>query len=188
MSENDDRQLFREVMNSVQPLSKKKRSKKHTGTHSKPTADIPPSTLAARRKAAEEDKPAAGAALSEAWVEPIEPEQTIQFSRPGIQNTRLRQLRQGMLPVQLQLDLHGYRIDEAREIINEFIQESRHRGYSCVCIVHGKSHRNKKRQSTLKSHTNHWLRQIPEVLAFCSAPASEGGTGSVLILLKKARK
>lgn len=185
MSERDDEQSFREAMRDVRPLSGKKGNKTHSGISRKPNTDIPESTLMARRKAAELDKPPSGAALSDAWIEPVDPEQFIEFSRPGIQTTRRRQLRQGMIPVQFQLDLHGYRIDEARELIHEFIQVSRYRGLTCVRIIHGKSHRSKERQSTLKSHTNHWLKQLPDVLAFCSAPPSEGGTGSVLVLLKR---
>lgn len=172
-------------MSDVRPLSGKISSKSHHGPSRKPNADIPESTLKARRNAAQDERPGSGAALSEAWIDPIDPEQSISFSRPGIQQTRLRQLRQGMLPVQFQLDLHGYKIDEARELIHEFIQAARHRGLTCVRIIHGKSHRSKERQSTLKSHTNHWLKQMTEVLAFCSAPPSEGGTGSVLVLLKR---
>ncbi|KEI72108.1 Smr/MutS family protein [Endozoicomonas elysicola] len=185
MSEKDDEQSFLEAMSDVRPLIGKKGNKTHSGNSRKPNADIPESTLRARRKAAELDKPSSGAALSEAWIEPVDPEQFIEFSRPGIQTTRLRQLRQGMIPVQFQVDLHGYKIDEARELIHEFIQVSRYRGLTCVRIIHGKSHRSKERQSTLKSHTNHWLKQMPDVLAFCSAPPSEGGTGSVLVLLKR---
>ena len=185
MSERDDEQSFREAMRDVRPLVGKKGNKTHSGTGRKTNPDIPESTLRARRKAAEQDKPPSGAALSDAWVEPVNPEQFIEFSRPGIQSTRLRQLRQGMIPIQFQVDLHGYKIDEARELIHEFIRVSRYRGLSCVRIIHGKSHRRKERQLTLKSHTNHWLKQIPDVQAFCSAPPCEGGTGSVLVLLKK---
>ena len=59
------------------------------------------------------------------------------------------------------------------------------RGRQVVRIIHGKAHSNKDRQQTLKSHTNHWLKQMPDVLAFCSAPSAGGGTGSVLVLLKE---
>lgn len=172
-------------MSDVQPLSGKQKSKLHHGQPRNPNSNLPESTLRARREAAQREKPVGGAALSEAWVEPIDPEQFIEFSRPGLQQTRLRQLRQGTLPIQYQVDLHGYKVEEARELVNEFIQASRDKKYICVRIIHGKSHHSIERQSTLKSHTNHWLKQIPEVLAFCSAPPSEGGTGSVLVLLKR---
>ena len=182
MPDTDDDQSFRETMSDVRPL---RNSKLHADSGQKTNSGVPQSTLRARRKAAEQGRPCAGAALSEAWIEPIEPEEYIKFARPGIQDSRLRQLRQGSLPVEYQLDLHGYKIDEARELIADFIKACRQHRLSCVRIIHGKSHRTKERQLTLKSHTNHWLRQIPDVLAFCSAPPSAGGTGSVLILLKR---
>lgn len=178
--EDDEEKLFREAMGGVKPLNSKPR---HNQTRS--PKDLPDSTLRARRNAAESGKASGGAALSEAWIEPIDPEQRIEYFRPGLQQTRMRQLRQGQFNVQYQVDLHGYNIDEARELIYEFIQFAREQNYICVRVIHGKSHRSTDRQTTLKSHVNHWLKQIPEVLAFCSATPSEGGTGSVLVLLKR---
>ncbi|OED41259.1 hypothetical protein ACH42_14405 [Endozoicomonas sp. (ex Bugula neritina AB1)] len=182
MSQKDDEEkLFREAVGDVKPLISKPRHNQQRSA----SAELPKSTLRARRSAAESGKATGSAALSEAWIEPIDPEQRIEYFRPGLQQTRMRQLRQGQLNVQYQVDLHGYRIEEARELIYEFIQFARDQNYTCVRVVHGKSHRSADRQTTLKSHVNHWLKQIPEVLAFCSATPSEGGTGSVLVLLKR---
>ncbi len=184
MIDQDDDDLpdsFTEAMSGVEPLKKGNKQ----ADIQKPVNSTPESTLIVRREAAQRADKAGGAALSEAWIEPIEPEQKLDFSRPGIQQTRMRQLRQGQFNVQFQVDLHGYKIDEARELVFEFLQISRLKGYGCVRIVHGKSHRVQDRQNTLKSHVNHWLKQMPEVLAFCSATASDGGTGSVLVLLKR---
>ncbi|MRI34564.1 DNA mismatch repair protein MutS [Endozoicomonas sp. OPT23] len=184
MIDQDDDDLpdsFMEAMSGVTPLKKGNKQ----ADIQKPVNFIPESTLQARRAAAQKADMGGGAALSEAWVEPIEPEQKLSFSRPGIQQTRMRQLRQGLIEVRYQVDLHGYKVEEARELVYEFLQVSRQKGYSCVRIVHGKSHRTQDRQSTIKSHVNHWLKQLSDVLAFCSAPPSEGGTGSVLVLLKR---
>lgn len=181
MPDQDDDDLFRKAMGDVKPLSSKPRHDQMRP----PNGDIPSSTLKKRREAAISGKTEGGAALSEAWVEPIEPEQKIEFSRSGIQQSRLRQLRHGNFNVQYQVDLHGYKIDEARELVFEFLQFAQSQGHICVRIIHGKSHRIANRQSTLKSHVNHWLRQLPEVLAFTTAPPSEGGAGSLLVLLKK---
>ena len=51
-----------------------------------------------------------------------------------------------------------------------------------VKIVHGKGS-----EAILKTCINGWLRQLPEVLAFCSAPPKDGGNGAVLVLLKKPK-
>lgn len=179
--ENDDPQaLFQQAMQGVQPIKRKKRHDQQR----KPSVDVPESTLLTRRAAAQRPDSGGGAALSEAWIEPIEPEQRIDYFRPGLQLTRLRQLRRGMIPIRYQLDLHGYKIEEARELVSEFLNFCKSEGYTCVRIIHGKSHRTKDRQCTLKSHVNHWLKQLPDVMAFCSAPPPEGGTGSVLVLLR----
>lgn len=181
MPDQEDEDLFQKAMGGVKPLKSKPRQSQNRT----PNSSVPGSTLRKRREAAISGKTEGGAALSESWIEPVDPEEKIEFSRPGLQQTRLRQLRQGSLNIQYQVDLHGYRIEEARELVYEFLQFARSQNFSCVRIIHGKSHRTTNRQSTLKSHVNHWLRQLPEVLAFCTAPPSEGGTGSVLVLLKK---
>ena len=47
-------------------------------------------------------------------------------------------------------------------------------------IIHGKGI-----HAILKNHVKLWLEQHPSVLAFCSAPPQFGGSGSVLVLVKK---
>lgn len=172
---------FLEAMKGVKPL---RSQKVHPDAQKKVNA-IPKSTLALRRQEAQRPYSNSGAALSEAWIQAIEPEEFISFRRDGIQEQKMRQLKAGQLDIQGELDLHGYKVEEAREEINDFIHAAYVRGITCVRIIHGKSHRTQDRQSTLKSHTNHWLRQLPRVLAFTSAPPAEGGTGSLLVLLKR---
>ncbi|HET8706021.1 MAG TPA: Smr/MutS family protein, partial [Pseudomonadales bacterium] len=43
------------------------------------------------------------------------------------------------------------------------------------------------REPILKSSVNHWLRQLPQVLAFCSAQPKDGGLGAVYVLVKLQR-
>ena len=42
-----------------------------------------------------------------------------------------------------------------------------------------------EQQPILKQKVNQWLRQRAEVLAFCSAPRFDGGTGAVYVLLSR---
>jgi DNA-nicking Smr family endonuclease len=37
----------------------------------------------------------------------------------------------------------------------------------------------------LKNKLNAWLRQRDDVLAFCSAPAHDGGSGAAYVLLRR---
>jgi len=39
-------------------------------------------------------------------------------------------------------------------------------------------------EAVLRRLTRHWLAQRPEVLAYCDATPSDGGSGAALVLLK----
>jgi Uncharacterized protein conserved in bacteria len=54
----------------------------------------------------------------------------------------------------------------------------------CVRIVHGKGLGSRNREPVLKGKLRKWLPLREEVLAFCQAPATQGGGGAVLVLLK----
>jgi DNA-nicking Smr family endonuclease len=68
--------------------------------------------------------------------------------------------------------------------VREFLRQCRARRLGCVRIVHGKGLRSRNREPVLKRKVYHWLRMREEVLAFAQAPATEGGAGAVLVLLK----
>jgi DNA-nicking Smr family endonuclease len=56
----------------------------------------------------------------------------------------------------------------------------------CVRIIHGKGKSSEGKLPVLKGKVNSWLRQRDEVIAFCSARPSDGGTGAVYVLLKRS--
>jgi DNA-nicking Smr family endonuclease len=53
-----------------------------------------------------------------------------------------------------------------------------------VRVVHGKGLGSKNREPVLKGKVRGWLAQREEVLAFCQAPAAQGGSGAMLVLLR----
>ena len=67
------------------------------------------------------------------------------------------------------IDLHGYTINQARNELCDFIKEASANNIKYVQIIHGTSTSSIDNKNTLKSFCVHWLRQIPEVVAFCSA-------------------
>ncbi|WP_462151046.1 Smr/MutS family protein [Pseudoalteromonas xiamenensis] len=86
------------------------------------------------------------------------------------------------------LDLHGKPFREARQTLFEFIRDCHQRNIRVLLVRHGKGINSKPFPAVLKSYANKWLQEMPEVLAFHSAMACHGGTGSAYVLLKKVMR
>ena len=104
----------------------------------------------------------------------------------GLSRMTLRKLRRGTWPVQDSLDLHGNTSDAARKLLQQFLQQSTHRGLRCVLVIHGKGLNSQDGEGILRKLTRHWLAQHMQVLAFCNAQPRDGGSGAVVVLLKTA--
>lgn len=129
-------------------------------------------------------------ALSDEWdVERyLETDEGLSFRRNGIGHEALRKLRRGLWVVQSQIDLHGYRTDEAREAVTAFVKSCVKRDLRCVRIIHGKGLGSAGKEPVLKVKVKRWLVQKDEVLAFCQAPPRDGGAGALLVILKAFEK
>ena len=115
-------------------------------------------------------------------------EDVLFFARAGIQQKLQKKLRRGELPIEYELDLHGYSVAEAKTAIYEFIEECKNKHIRYVHIIHGKGYRSEQKIPVLKTHVAYWLPQHSDVLAFSSAQAKDGGTGAIYVILKFARK
>lgn len=103
----------------------------------------------------------------------------------GLQDRQFRRLRRGQYRIEGQLDLHGFTADAARVAVAGFLTRARLDGRRCVRIIHGKGRGSRNGRPVLKTQVNHWLRQRRDVLGFCSALSTDGGTGAVYVLLKR---
>jgi DNA-nicking Smr family endonuclease len=121
-------------------------------------------------------------------VEEVMAETVLSYCRSGIQNRLFKRLRQGKLLISEEVDLHGLSLQQAKQVLLDFIQLAYPMEGCCVCIIHGKNNRSKRGQApVLKQYVNHWLLQHPRVLAFHSAQPRDGGSGSVYVILKTER-
>jgi DNA-nicking Smr family endonuclease len=109
------------------------------------------------------------------------------FARTGLQQRLVQRLRRGQLSSEAELDLHGLTVTQAHYAIARFLSDCRERGIRSVRVIHGKGYGSRERAPVLKSRLNHWLRERPEVLAFSSSRADQGGTGAVNVLLRSQR-
>lgn len=171
----DDVELFRAAVGDAIPLRSPKR---HRGP-ARPAPTVPVQSLLDEHSALGESR---AAALD--WERFIETADETCFLRAGVARQTLRKLRRGHWVVQGHLDLHGMTQPEAHAALGKFLRASVRYARRCVRIVHGKGLGSKNREPVLKGKVRAWLLQREEVLAFCEAPAAQGGSGAVLVLLR----
>jgi DNA-nicking Smr family endonuclease len=106
----------------------------------------------------------------------------IEYKQSGISHKTLRNLRTGKYNAEATLDLHGLTSDEAKLTLQQFVAYCQQDALRYVLIIHGKGKRLSK--PIIKNKLNHWLREMKEVLAFCSAAQKDGSTGAVYVVLK----
>jgi DNA-nicking Smr family endonuclease len=114
----------------------------------------------------------------------LEVDEALSFRRPGVGIDVARKLRRGYWSIQSEIDLHGFRTDDAREALAGFLRDAVRQGLRCVRVVHGKGLGSPGKTPVLKGKVHGWLVQKDEVLAFVQARGDEGGAGAVVVLLK----
>ncbi len=81
------------------------------------------------------------------------------------------------------MDLHGMRRSEAEAALECFIGDCLEDGLQTVLLVHGKGRRSEVKDGVLKPLTIQWLKQQPDILAFCEAQPRDGGRGALYVML-----
>lgn len=165
---DEDADMFRRAVGKVRRME-----------HDRAGPDPSPRRRAVRRP----DEPAVPVAPFEADPATAHGER-LEYADTGVQQRVLRRLRRGHLRVEDALDLHGMRVAEAHAHLVEFLAGCRERGLRCVRVVHGKGRGSRGPGPVLKASVGHWLRHDAAVVAYCSAPERDGGTGAVHVLLR----
>jgi DNA-nicking Smr family endonuclease len=174
-----DKALFREHMRCVKPLkasTPKTHFKAPAPTH-KPQNRKPDPLLGSSKK---------DYFLSDYLTETVHTHTVLSYSHPNLPNKRFKSLRNGQIPWESRLDLHGMQADAARNALGHFIETQALHDKRCVLIIHGKGGQ-EGAPPIIKNLVNRWLPQIKEVLAVHSALPKDGGHGAVYVLLKRNR-
>ncbi|GKT12337.1 MAG: hypothetical protein ISEC1_P1315 [Thiomicrorhabdus sp.] len=106
------------------------------------------------------------------------------YHQKGLRLQELNKLKKGEFRVQAELDLHGYIREEAQLLLHDFIASTYGNQLRFVRIIHGKGYNSDETYPVIKNLVNQELRNLKAVLAFCSAPEKDGGTGAVNVFLK----
>ncbi|MDM1309922.1 Smr/MutS family protein [Acinetobacter indicus] len=120
---------------------------------------------------------------TQAMLNPVGSQASLSYRIATLQHKVFEDLKAGNLRWFEAVDLHGCTVEEARVAVLQIIQMAKDENQNVIKIVHGKGP-----EAILKTYVNGWLRQHRDVLAFVSAPEKQGGTGAVLVLLKRAEK
>ena len=110
-------------------------------------------------------------------------------STPGTDRALLRRLRNGEIPRDARVDLHGLTGAAARTRVHETLARVHAEGGRCVLVIHGRG-RHSETEPILKEALLGWLAEPPAgplVMAFSSALGGDGGVGSTYVLLRRER-
>lgn len=176
---DDDIDLFRSAMGDVKPIKNEQKVRLKTKTEDG-------SVLQARREAAQSVGEQSADGLTVDYVQQVEAQAVLSFMRPGIQHSLFKKLKQGLLPMEARVDLHGMTVEQARTTVLEFIRDCYQHEVRFALITHGKGE-GRTQPAILKSCINTWLPQLPDVLAFHSAQGQHGGLGATYVLIRSSR-
>ncbi len=174
-----DHALFLRAIGVVQPL-------KASARHEKAGQAARPAPLPRQRQ--QDERAALRETLSDEFDAStlLHVDEHLSYLRAGIGPDVPARLRRGQWAVQRQIDLHGLRVDQARQALAAFIAAACRSGVRCVRVVHGKGHGSPGKTSVLRAKVPGWLIQKHEVLAFVQARPPDGGAGALLVLLRAA--
>lgn len=172
--EDDDAALFRQAIGPVKPL---------------PESALPPRKPRPRPAArmAERDEIEARSEFQRGLddLSALAAGDTLSYRRDTLPAPVFQRLKRGRFSAQDELDLHGATMLQAESMLRIFIAEAHAHEFGCVRIIHGKGQRDDGGMPVLKNLVDRVLRQRADILAFHSAPAAQGGTGAVLVLLAR---
>lgn len=178
----EDQTLFREAMHDVVPFEHDKAAllSDPVVMHSKKNHSLPLSEEVAEQELFHALKYANAPQM---LISASEWHETPSFIKSGVNVKVLKKLRQAQYNDQNELDLHGMTVEAAHACVLRFIRNALRREQRYVRIIHGKGLRS-ERGGILRVQVPHWLQQIYHVLAYCHAPANQGGSGALLVLLR----
>jgi DNA-nicking Smr family endonuclease len=109
--------------------------------------------------------------------------ESVAYAKNGLSPKLIKKMKRGDIDFAPSLDLHGQTVIEACESMSQFMYHHQHEPF--IHIIHGKGYHSENGMSILKTQVVSFLHQHPQVIAFNSCPAKDGGSGAVFALLKQ---
>ena len=168
---------FSDFIQGIKPI------KANTIERRKPVMD-PRISQILKDKCMEENKDEELDFFSTANMEFVDPLDTISYKTPGLQLGVMRKLKSGEYAPQMGVDLHNCTIEQAYKKVRKLVIKAYREDIRCIIIVHGKGEFSQPK-ALLKSYVAHWLKMMPEVLAYHTAMPYHGDKGATYVMIKK---
>ena len=169
--ENDDQALWKAVTETVKPLDSKTPAKKaeHVSLRKKLTLDVHPSRHSPD--------------LDYAICDPL-----TEGDLHAMDKKTGQRFKSGAMQIDARLDLHGYTLDKAFEVLKNFIHNQSRQNARCLLVITGKG--GLLGRGVLKAEMPAWINSAEIrslVLSYAMAQPKNGGDGAFYILLKRNR-
>ena len=174
-----EEKLFKEAMEGVKPISKDKTIRRHV------QIELPEPTR--KREDAEAIEKLANLVRYGTGFTVSDTPEYIEGTGYNIPPSIAKRLHRGDFSIQAHIDLHGLRVDDAKENLEEFLDWAVTTGRRGVLIVHGRG-LSSPSEPILKNKVREWLTRGPWrkwVVAYCSARKCDGGAGATYVLLRQ---
>lgn len=168
----DDKSLFLDAMEDVQPL------KRCADVHWQPSRNTrtPPRIDLLQQENF----------LTTDFLEVVPLAMPLEFRREGLQSGVLDKLRLGKYSQQASLNLLKQPVEQCRQMLFSFLHQARQDNLRNLLIIHGKGREDKSHANIVRSYLARWLPEFEDVQAFCQALPHHGGSGACYIALRKS--
>ena len=168
----DDKSLFLDAMEDVQPL------KRCADVHWQPVRNA--------RTPQRIDTLQLDNFLTTGFLEVIPLTQSLAFRRDGVQQGVLDKLRTGKYNQQASLNLLRQPVEACRQQLFSFLLQSLQDGLRNVLIIHGKGRDDNSHANIVRSYVARWLTEFDDVQVYCTALPHHGGSGACYVALRKS--
>lgn len=162
----DDKSLFLDAMEDVQPLKRNNDVHWHPGRNSRAPQRVDTLQL--------------DNFLTTGYLDIVPLATPLEFKREGLQSGVLDKLRRGKYSQQASLSLLRQPVEQCRQMLFAFMVQAQKEGLRNVLIVHGKGRDDQSHANIIRSYLARWLEELPEVQAFCAALPHHGGSGAFM--------
>jgi len=151
----DDKSLFLDAMEDVQPLKRNNDVHWHPGRNSRAPQRVDTLQL--------------DNFLTTGYLDIVPLATPLEFKREGLQSGVLDKLRRGKYSQQASLSLLRQPVEQCRQMLFAFMVQAQKEGLRNVLIVHGKGRDDQSHANIIRSYLARWLEELPEVQAFWRA-------------------